>query len=150
MAEYYVGEPPEVIVTVGLGSCVGISIYDAKNKIGGLIHIMLPENKKGLKKAKYADTGIPLMLKIMKQKGSSLRNLEAKIAGGAHMFNLDSDNSNIQIGRRNVETVKKILKNKGIEITGEDTRKNYGRTMKLFTEDGRVIVTSYKQDTVYL
>lgn len=150
MAEYYVGMAPEIIATVGLGSCVGISIYDPRKKIGGLIHIMLPENKKGLRKAKYADTGIPLLLNKMKKAGAKFRNLEAKIAGGAHMFNLDSENSSIRIGRRNVESVKAILHKEGIDIIGEDTGANYGRTMKLFTEDGRVMISSYKKDTIYL
>ena len=150
MAELYIGKAPEIIITVGLGSCVGIAIYDPKTKIGGLIHIMLPENKKGMKKAKYADTGIPLMLKKMEKLGARRSKFIAKIAGGAHMFNIDSDNSNIKIGERNIKKVKKILKKNNIKIKGEDTGKNYGRTLKFFTENGKVMISSYKTDTIYL
>ena len=33
---------PDGVMTLGLGSCVGIAIRDPMNKIGGLVHIMLP------------------------------------------------------------------------------------------------------------
>ena len=150
MAEFYIGKTPEIITTVGLGSCVGITIYDPKTKIGGLIHIMLPENKKGMKKAKYADTGIPLMIKKMEEYGARRSKFIAKIAGGAHMFNIESENSSIKIGKRNIKKVKKILKENKIKIKGEDTGENYGRTMKFFTETGEVMISSYKKDTIYL
>ncbi len=75
MAEYYITKSPGVLVTIGLGSCIGIAIYDKYNKIGGLIHIMLPENKSELKPAKYASTGIPLLITKMKKKEHNTRIL---------------------------------------------------------------------------
>ncbi len=67
MAEYGVVESPDQLITIGLGSCVGITLYDKYNKVGGMVHIMLPENRKGLKPAKYADTGIPLLIEEMEK-----------------------------------------------------------------------------------
>lgn len=144
MAEFYVGKSPEVIVTIGLGSCIGIALYDKLSKVGGLVHIMLPENKKGLKPAKYADTGIPFLLEKMIEFGAKKDNIKAKIAGGAHMFSSAGD-LNIQVGKRNIEAVHKVLEMLKIEILAEDLGENYGRTMELYTEDGTVLIRSYKK-----
>lgn len=150
MAEYSIGSSPDTLVTIGLGSCVGIALYDQYTQIGGLIHIMLPENKKGLKPAKYADTGIPLLIDKMESEGARKRNLKAKIAGGAKMFNISSENSSMNVGKRNYKAVRKILAGEQVEILGEDVGENYGRTMEFYTEDGRVLIKSYKKDNVYI
>lgn len=147
MAEYHVTEAPGVLVTIGLGSCVGVALYDKYVKLGGLIHIMLPENKKSLKPAKYADTGIPLLIKKMLEIGAKRRNIVAKIAGGARMFNIKDNNSSMQVGKRNFKAVRKLLKKEKIKLVAEDVGKNYGRTMKFYTEDGRVIISSHKKGT---
>ncbi len=149
MAELGVAEAPQQLVTIGLGSCVGIALYDASNKIGGMIHIMLPENKKGLKPAKYADTGLPLLVEKMEESGARKSKLRAKIAGGAAMFSV-SDDSSLNVGERNVKKVKEVLKDIGIRIKGEDVGESYGRTMKFFTENGDVLITSHKKDDITL
>lgn len=150
MAELSVGKAPDVLVTIGLGSCVGVAIYDRRNKIGGLVHIMLPENKKNAKKAKYADTGIPFLIEKMVKLGASKRRLTAKIAGGARMFNISDESSNMNIGERNIEAVHRILEQEKIELLGEDVGKNYGRSMRFFTGDGNVLITSHKKDDINL
>jgi len=144
MAEYAVGKSPDVLITIGLGSCIGIALYDSINNIGGLVHIMLPENKKGLKPAKYADTGIPFLIEKMIEIGARRSNLKAKIVGGAHMFSSAGD-LNIQIGKRNIEAVFRILEEQKIDIIGEDLGEDYGRTMEFYTEDGSVLIRSYKK-----
>ncbi len=149
MAEYGLAESPRQLVTIGLGSCVGITLYDSRKKLGGMVHIMLPENKKGLKPAKYADTGLPLLVDELKDRGARTSRLEAKIAGGAAMFSI-SENSSLNVGERNVKKVKSVLSDMGIDIAGEDIGENYGRTMKFFTESGKVLVTSHKREDLTL
>jgi len=146
MAEYGVAESPDQLVTIGLGSCVGITLYDKYKKIGGMVHIMLPENRKGLKPAKYADTGIPLLIEELEKLGAKKNHMIAKIAGGAKMFSVTSKDSSLNVGERNVIKVKEVLKDLGIRIIGEDTGANYGRTMKFFTDNGSVLITSHKTD----
>lgn len=146
MAEYAISESPGLLVTVGLGSCVGIALYDKRKKIGGLVHIMLPENKKGLKPAKYADTGIPLVIEELVKKGAKRRRLTAKIAGGAQMFSMQGNNSSLQVGKRNIEKVRKVLKKENINLMGADVGKNYGRTMKFYTSDGKVLISSHRSE----
>lgn len=147
MAEYAVSDSADdTLITIGLGSCVGIALYDSKTKIGGLVHIMLPENKKGLTPAKYADTGIPLTIEEMEKKGAKRKRIIAKIAGGAQMFSTSGSDSGLNVGTRNVKKVKEVLNEININMIGEDVGKNYGRTMKFYLEDGKVLITSHKVD----
>ena len=150
MAEYKISKSPDVLKTVGLGSCVGVAIYDKYSKIGGLIHIMLPENKGSSRLAKYADTGIPYMVKEMVEYGGMRSNFVAKIAGGAQMFKTASETSSMKIGQRNIRAVKEVLLSENIDIIGEDVGKNYGRSISFFTEDGCLLVKSFKKGELTL
>lgn len=121
IGEYQAGKNPLVLVTLGLGSCVGIGLRDAAKGIGGLIHVMLPDSggKEVAKPGKYADSGILILLHEMQKLGANLGKLEAKIAGGAAMFK--ATGSSMEVGKRNVEAIRKILSNEKIKLLGEDT-----------------------------
>lgn len=137
---------PGVLVTYALGSCVGICLYDAVVKIGGLGHIMLPnfpQNNPKENKHRFADTCIPLMVQQMEELGCNRRRIEAKIAGGAKMFEVSGDSSFGNIGQRNVLEVKNTLKSLQVRIYAEDTGLNYGRTVYFYTENGSMVVKSF-------
>ena len=95
-----------ILTTLGLGSCVGIALYDKTTKIAGLAHIMLPSSKlikNNQNKAKFADTAVELLLEIMTDMKASKRHITAKIAGGAQMFSFKEKASELlNIGERNV------------------------------------------------
>ena len=134
---------PGVLVTLGLGSCVGIALYDRKTKMIGLAHIMLPwseQAKNNSNKAKFADTGIQQLFSYMLESGSKKGNIVAKIAGGAQMFSFSQANDMIRVGQRNVEATKEVLQGLGIPIVSEDTGGNYGRTIEFYSDDGRLMV----------
>lgn len=137
-------EPPKGITTLGLGSCVGIVLYDVKTKLSGMIHIMLPDStkiKNNSNRAKFADTGIHDMLNDMINRGSSIENIVAKIAGGAQMFSYGSScNEVMRVGEKNVEAVKQILLQSNIKIVSEDTGLNYGRTIVFDPSNGNLII----------
>lgn len=134
--------PPDGITTLGLGSCVGIALRDTSNKIGGLVHVMLPDstairNNGNLNIAKFADTGIVELVAQMEKLGARRGRLVAKIAGGATMFAFQGGNSSMgQVGQRNVEATKKKLGELRIPIIAEDTGANYGRTVIFYPETG--------------
>lgn len=143
MAEMKVGDKDSILITRGLGSCVGIVIYDPFKKVGALAHAMLPSQSLAKFKtnpAKFVDTVIPLMIEKLKEKGALVNNLEAKLFGGAHMFSSIPHDSAFSIGRRNVEAAKKILASYGIKVIAEDTQGNYGRTIFFDVETGKVKV----------
>jgi chemotaxis protein CheD len=150
MADYAVGGEDKVIVTLGLGSCVAVSLYDSFSRVGGLVHIMLPENPGDKNTTKYADTAIPLLINQLEEMGAYRRRLSAKIVGGASMFKAESGESIMKIGERNIEAVEKYLKKAGVEITAADVGKDYGRSMYFFVEDGRVEIRSFNRETLVL
>ena len=112
---------------MGLGSCVGIAIRDPVTKIGGLAHIMLPDSttirNSSQNIAKFADTGIDELVRQMEKLGARKARMVAKIAGGATMFTFQGRNDMMQVGERNVQAVKKKLKEINIPILAEDTGK---------------------------
>lgn len=144
MADMKLCEPPKGITTLGLGSCVGIVLYDVKTKLSGMVHIMLPDStkiKNNSNRAKFADTGIYDMLNDMLNRGSSIENIVAKIAGGAQMFSYGSScNEVMRVGEKNVEAVKQILLQSKIKIVSEDTGLNYGRTIVFDPSNGNLII----------
>lgn len=134
---------PGVLATLGLGSCVGIALYDYKVKIIGLAHIMLPwsfQAKNNTNEAKFADTGIKLLLKNMLTDGANIDRISAKLAGGAQMFTFSGASDMMRIGQRNVEATKQVLQSLHIPVISEDTGGNHGRTIELYSDDGRLMI----------
>lgn len=134
---------PGAIMTIGLGSCIGIALYDKMLKVAGLAHIMLPDStqfKNATNPMKFADLAIPILIEKMETQGCKKRNLTAKIAGGASMFNFSDKSIISDIGKRNSDAVKKALKDATIPIVAEDIGGNKGRTMIFYTEDGKVVL----------
>lgn len=140
IGEYAVGDKNTILVTLGLGSCVGVCIRDKRKLIGGMVHVMLPSSKGNevKKPGKYADTGIKTVIEELKKAGAT--SFEAKIAGGASMFN----NSSMDVGKRNVEAVKKQLSELGIKIISEDTGGNRARSIEYDIETGRLMIRKVK------
>lgn len=148
MADLNVARNPDILTTLGLGSCVGIALYDSEIKVGGLAHIMLPDStqiKNNSNKAKFADTAIMLLIKQMEQEGARKNRIVAKIAGGAHMFEFKNVDTMMRIGTRNVSAVIKILNEIHIPIVAQDTGDNYGRTVELHTSSGILRVKTIGQ-----
>lgn len=139
MADLNIGRGPDILTTLGLGSCVGIALYDAMTQIGGLAHIMLPDStqiKNNSNVAKFADTAIDALIHLLLEEGARKNRLVAKIAGGAHMFEFKNMEDHMRIGTRNVSAVIKILETHHIPIISQDTGSNYGRTVELYTSTG--------------
>ena len=134
IADMNVVQSPNLIRTSGLGSCVGVVIYDTQKEIAGLVHVMLPDSSlakaDSINIAKYADTGIEELINRLIKIGARIINLKAKIAGGAQMFQFSTQNEMMRIGPRNVEAVKKELKRFSIPIIAEDVGGSSGRTIE--------------------
>lgn len=134
-----VARSPVKLKTFGLGSCVGIVLYDRRERIGGLVHTMLLAIDNARIKdnsLKYTDSGIEYLVNEIVKKGSSIKRLEAKLVGGAKMF----ENWNMNIGERNIKSARNTLRRLQIPIVAEDTGKNYGRTVTLDTSTGDLLI----------
>ena len=145
MADLNLCRDPDIITTLGLGSCIGIALYDPSTKIGGLAHIMLPDSTKMRNNsniAKFADTGIEELLNRMIKAGAVKSRLVAKIAGGAKMFEVSGLSDIGDVGQRNAEASRAKLKQLGIRLIAEDTGLNYGRTVELHCDNGDYYIKS--------
>lgn len=143
MADLKTAKAPDTLTTLGLGSCIGIALWDPTTKIGGLAHIMLPDSTKirnNSNIAKFADTGIVELVRQMEALGVPRRRMVAKIAGGAKMFEVSGTTSVGNIGEKNAIASKKTLQELGIPILAEDTGLNYGRTVELDCSNGDYII----------
>ena len=139
MADLNVCKAPGALTTLGLGSCIGIILYDPRTKVSGLAHIMLPDStqiKNNSNVAKFADTAIDQLINDMEKLGANKRRLVSKIAGGAQMFSFGSTNELMRIGERNAIATRTKLKELGIPLLAEECGLNYGRTIEFYSETG--------------
>ncbi len=143
MADLNSSRHPCMITTLGLGSCVGVALYDFTSKIAGLAHVMLPSSEQAKNNsniAKFADTAIVKLVDDMIKLGARKDKIVAKLAGGAQMFVFNQSSDLMRIGYRNVVASKEKLKLLNIPIISEDTGGNYGRTIELYSDDGRLMI----------
>lgn len=151
MGEIAVSKDKENILETFVGSCVALCLYDIHAKVAGMAHVMLPSSGKGKMPskpgyfAKYADQAVETLLKMMLKNDVEKRRIKAKIVGGANMFSHEGGTSLFNIGERNVQALRKLLKEHGIPIVAEDVGMNYGRKVKFSVELGDVVVSSRKE-----
>ncbi|GLB59325.1 chemotaxis protein CheD [Cytobacillus sp. NCCP-133] len=144
IADMNLVKTPNLIRTSGLGSCVGVVLYDLSAGIAGLAHVMLPDSSlaKGsaFNSAKFADTAIKELVSRMLAIGAKPTCLKAKLAGGAQMFQFSTGSDLMRIGPRNVEAVKKELAFLKISISAEDVGGNSGRTIEFDPKTGKLLI----------
>lgn len=142
IGEYRVASPPARVVTRGLGSCVGVTIYNSAGRIGGLAHVMLPSSKdfrSFTNPYKFADLAVQALYDEVRRSAAS-QVLQAKLVGGAKMFSYRNESAGFDIGTRNVDEVRGILARLGVRIAGEEIGGSWGRTAILDVASGQVLV----------
>lgn len=142
--ELYFGSEPTVVSTL-LGSCVAITMYSARHRIGAICHALLPRCRNrqpcsGLypEGAKYVECCIELMLSGLKQRGVAKQEIEAKVFGGANMFEVAKEASTV--GRQNVEKALQLLESAGVRVVGSDLGGEKGRKLFFHTHTGEVFL----------
>jgi chemotaxis protein CheD len=138
------GQYPSILMTPALGSCVGVTLWDAMKQRGGMAHVMLPTQGDSAMRGdttRFAAVAIPILVDRLVRMGSPTKRLQAKLAGGAAMFRGDSNMASI--GQRNVAQVKVELERYGIKPSAEDTGGSHARTIELHLDTGLLVVRSY-------
>ncbi|MGD6816144.1 chemotaxis protein CheD [Metabacillus sp. 84] len=134
IADLHTASSPSRLRTSGLGSCVGLVLYDKDLMTAGMAHIMLPTSTLAkqcdFNRYKYADTAFLDLIRSLEAMGSPIRRLKAKMAGGAQMFSFKSENELMRIGPRNVEAVKALLHRYSVPLISSDTGGSSGRTIE--------------------
>ncbi len=139
------GSAGDVLITVGLGSCVAILLHDPAVRVGGLAHVLLPSPalaRPDGNPAKFPQTALPRLLELMAQRGAVARRMTARLVGGASKFASLAAPGTIQMGERNLVACRQVLHQHGLPVTAEATGGDYGRTVRLWPVDGRVEVSS--------
>lgn len=145
VADLNVGGAGDILVTIGLGSCVAIVLHDAEARVGGLAHILLPApslSRRDDNPAKFPQTAVPKLIELMVARGASPRRLTGRLAGGASMFAALAPAGTIQMGERNVVASRQVLRTAGVPIVGEAVGGDFGRTVRLRVTDGEMHVSS--------
>jgi len=150
IAEYEITTDAAVLTTSGLGSCIGIALYDETTGAAGLVHIMLPtaDDVEGGNRAKFADTGVTELVEALEAVGASPSTMQAKIAGGSDMLDFSENGSSI--GSRNLAQVRETLAEFDIPIAGEDVGGDHGRSLQLEADSGDLVVKSANTESVVL
>lgn len=135
-------ESADTVVTYALGSCVGLALYDRKSRMGGILHVMLPDSRyrspsREFNPHMYADTGFYAFLQALMAKGARRDTIEARLAGGANML---QHSHLLDIGKRNAEAMVTVLRLERIPILGSSLGGVTGRSMSLRLHDGTVTV----------
>ena len=136
-------DPKDVLVAYGLGSCIGVSCYDPQAKVSGLAHILLPaaegQRADAREPARFADTGIDLLVARLMEAGAAPGRLVVKIAGGAAVLG-PANAERFKIGERNAEAIKDRLKRHGIRPAAEALGGTRGRTLEMHPATGKTFV----------
>jgi chemotaxis protein CheD len=153
VADLRSGRADDTLVTVGLGSCVAIMLHDAKAKVGGMAHVLLPTpalSRKDSNPAKFPQTAIPRLIELMVAEGAKPQRITARLAGGASMFTALAPPGTIQMGERNLVAAREVLNTHGVPLLAEAVGGDFGRTVRLRVCDGQVEVSTVEHGIQHL
>jgi chemotaxis protein CheD len=153
VAHHATGGAGDVLVTLGLGSCVAILLNDRQARVGGLAHVLLPEPALARDRdnhAKFAATAVPMLVRELAALGARAQRLEARLVGGASMFTTLMVPGSLNMGERNVRASRAALREAAIPVLGEAVGGDFGRSVRFTVADGRVLVTSVGRTDVVL
>ena len=146
-------DPYATLVTYALGSCLGITVHDPVNRVGGLLHVMLPSSEIDSERAHrnpcmFVDTGVPELFRACYRAGAEKSRIILKVAGGA--FGAEDEAADrFQVGRRNLLTLRKLLWKNGVIIRAEDVGgERTSRNLSLRLSTGEVFVKANGRDSL--
>jgi chemotaxis protein CheD len=144
LGDVHVSDDPDTsLECLGLGSCIGLCIYDPVVRVAGMAHIVLPESGRvgdTVLPGKFADTAVPMLVQGMLHKGAYKSRMVAKMAGGAQMLQALTAGACIEMGARNIETTRRALAKEGLSLAASDTGGNKGRSLWFDVGTGKLLV----------
>lgn len=151
VAQHAVGKRGDMLVTLGLGSCVAILLQDPSAGVMGMAHVLLPEpnlSRDAANPYKFATTAVPALVDEMKEMGARPERLEARLVGGAAMFAALMVPGTLNMGERNLRAARAALKAAGIPIRAEEVGRDFGRSVRMSA--GKTVVSSVGKPDVAL
>ena len=153
VADWAADRAGTVLVTLGLGSCVAIMVFDAKARVGAMAHVLLPSKslaRDSHNPAKFPETAVPVLLERLVALGADRRRVVSKLAGGASMFAQLMTPGTIQMGERNIVASRNALRAAAVPIVAEAVGGDRGRTVRFHLDDGRVEVRTVGADALII
>jgi chemotaxis protein CheD len=145
VADWAAGQGDHVLVTLGLGSCVAIMLYDTVARAGAMAHVLLPSRslaRDATNPAKFPETAVPFLVEQLRELDADPRRLVAKLVGGASMFAQLTAPGSVQMGERNVAAARNALRAAAIPVVAEAVGGGAGRSVRFYVADGRVEIRS--------
>ncbi len=154
LGEWWVGNSRETVVAMhGLGSCLGVTLYDPLTKLGAAAHVVLPNARSGQEEeapAKFADTVLPFLLSQLEEYHCQKHRLVLKAVGGANVLRFPRPETVLSIGTRNEDTLRKAAKDLDLTIRAADLGGGHGRSMRFSLEDGKILVSGFGREGLIL
>ncbi len=142
MGELAISDAPgDVLVSLGLGSCIGLALVDRRAGVAGLAHIVLPAaagTPKPEAMHKFADHAVPALVDGMVERGASRAFLHAALVGGASMF--AGADGGLEVGARNASAVRELVAARRVPVVAEAVGGSKGRTVRVDVASGTVSV----------
>lgn len=143
--EIYISREPAVISTI-LGSCIAVTMFNERLKVGGICHALLPERRSLNEddESRYVDSSIVYMLRKLETIGIKRHEVEIKLLGGADV--LDITNEKIpSVGRQNIKKALEIMNREKLTLAFSDVGGTTGRNIRFYTHTGTVLLKRIKR-----
>ncbi len=128
-----------------LGSCVAVCLYDTHNHWGGMNHYMLPERQgsNAMSDGKIGVSAIEGLLSVARRAGSRQSNLVASVYGGGKVLghlSVQEGSGTSDVGRRNIETARRLLREHAIPVVRHDVGGDAGRKIHMHSDNNTIEV----------
>jgi chemotaxis protein CheD len=137
----------DVLTALGLGSCIAVCVYDPDSQLGGMVHVVLPDSAIGRPAdtpAKFADSGVPWLIRHVEEQGATRRRLRISLVGGANVLTSGTGSSALDIGQRNITAVRSALAAERLAAVAEDVGGHSSRTVRLHICTGELMVKTLR------
>ncbi|MEW6765119.1 MAG: chemotaxis protein CheD [Pseudomonadota bacterium] len=128
-----------------LGSCVAITLWHPRRKVGGMCHIMLPSEVRGMCDGRHAPCVLEAFMDHLRRSDTVASDYVVKVFGGGRMFNIVQPTPSVDIGRRNVEASLELLRQHGFKVSHQDVGGPSYRNVCMNLLDGTVAMRSSGQ-----
>ncbi|MFB3924433.1 MAG: chemotaxis protein CheD [Syntrophales bacterium] len=129
------------LISLVLGSCVAVSIWDCREQYGGMAHYLYPYiGQQELATAKYGNVAVGYLARLFLEEGAERENIRAQIFGGASI-----EEEGQSISEENIAVARRILKQMQIRIVSEDVGGDLGRKLVYNTRTNEAIVYKAQQ-----
>jgi chemotaxis protein CheD len=138
--EICISREPAVVSTI-LGSCIAITMFNERLKIGGICHALLPEKRSpgSDDESRYVDSSITYMLKQLEAMGIKRHEVEIKLLGGADVLDI-MDETRPSVGRQNIEKALEMMSTERLTLAFSDVGGKRGRNIRFYTHTGAVLL----------